>query len=145
MVAVASFGTRKVSRIFSASPLLAPEKIDRLPVLLPVLGDIDGDGKTLFIGNAVAANDADLLLRNGVTSTMNLAVNIEMPPLALGDGSVVRRTHIGLIDPCGAHRRRHPARKIDAQPVTLERPFSPRLPESLDRSCRMGRQGTRRA
>lgn len=74
------------------------EEEDRLPVLLPVLADIDGAGKTLFIGNAVAANDADLLLRNGITSTMNLAVNIEMPPLALGDGSVVRRTHIGLID-----------------------------------------------
>jgi myo-inositol-1(or 4)-monophosphatase len=77
---------------------MTEEEEDRLPVLLPVLADIDAAGRTLFIGNAVAANDAILLLRNGITSTMNLAVNIEMPPLALDDGSVVRRTHIGLID-----------------------------------------------
>ncbi|MFE0018660.1 dual specificity protein phosphatase family protein [Mesorhizobium sp. NPDC059054] len=77
---------------------MTEEEEDRLPVLLPVLPDIDDTGKTLFIGNAVAANDADLLLRNGITSTMNLAVNVEMPPLSLSDGTVIRRTHIGLID-----------------------------------------------
>ncbi|MEH0069231.1 hypothetical protein V6L77_01085 [Pannonibacter sp. Pt2-lr] len=29
---------------------------------------------------------------------MNLAVNVEMAPLALSDGTTIRRTHIGLID-----------------------------------------------
>ncbi len=77
---------------------MSEEEEDRLPVLMPVLTDIEEAGKTLFIGNAVAANDAELLLGNGITSTMNLAVNIELPPLALSDGTVVRRTHIGLID-----------------------------------------------
>lgn len=80
---------------------MSEEEEDRVPVLLPIFPDIKATGKTLFIGNAVAANDAQLLLRNGVTSTMNLAVNIELPPLALGDGTVVRRTHIGLIDGAG--------------------------------------------
>lgn len=80
---------------------MTEEEEDRLPVLLPILGDVDGAGKTLFIGNAVSANDGDLLLRNDITSTMNLAVNVEMPPLVLGDGTVVRRTHIGLIDGLG--------------------------------------------
>lgn len=80
------------------SHAMTEEEEDRLAVLLPVLGGIDDAGKTLFIGNAVAANDAGLLLKHGITSTMNLAVNVEMPPLALGDGTVVRRTHIGLID-----------------------------------------------
>lgn len=77
---------------------MSEEEEDRMPVLVPMLPGIGATGKTLFIGNAVAATDAELLLGNGITSTMNLAVNIELPPLALGDGTVVRRTHIGLID-----------------------------------------------
>ncbi|MDI6024915.1 dual specificity protein phosphatase [Corticibacterium sp. UT-5YL-CI-8] len=71
---------------------------DTLPVLFEVLGGDALGGRKLFIGNRVAADNADLLLANGITSTMNLAVNIELLPLALADGSVVRRTHIGLID-----------------------------------------------
>lgn len=77
---------------------MSEEQEDQIPVLVPILPGIGAAGRTLFIGNAVAANDARLLLDNGVTSTMNLAVNIELPPLSLGDGTVVRRTHIGLID-----------------------------------------------
>jgi myo-inositol-1(or 4)-monophosphatase len=76
------------------APLTEAEE-DRLPVLMPVF---DTKAARLFIGNKVAAESPDLLLAGEVTSTMNLAVNIEMRPLTLADGTAVRRTHIGLID-----------------------------------------------
>lgn len=71
---------------------------DAVAALCEVLGPDKLGGRRLFIGNRVAADDAALLLRHDITSTMNLAVNIELSSLALGDGTVVRRTHIGLID-----------------------------------------------
>lgn len=74
------------------------EEEDRLAVLLPVCDGLGPHGATLFIGNRVAAEDPDLLYRHGITATMNLAVNIELPSLTLPDGTAVRRTHIGLID-----------------------------------------------
>ena len=81
------------------APLLAPHleetQEDRLPVLLPVA---EMPGATLYLGNRIAADDGALLLERGITSTMNLAVNIEMAPLTLADGTAVRRTHVGLID-----------------------------------------------
>lgn len=79
-------------------PILTEEQEDRLPILCPIIDATGPHGLRLFIGNRVAADDGDLLLRNGITSTMNLAVNIELAPLALPDGTVIRRTHIGLID-----------------------------------------------
>ncbi|MFC3073455.1 dual specificity protein phosphatase family protein [Shinella pollutisoli] len=82
----------------NATPLLTEEQEDATPVLLPVFEGINAKGATLYIGNRVAAADGRLLLRHGITSTMNLAVNIEMPPLVLPDGTHVRRTQIGLID-----------------------------------------------
>ena len=84
------------------APLLAPHleetQEDRLPVLLPVA---EMPGATLYLGNRIAADDGALLLERGITSTMNLAVNIEMSPLRLADGTAVRRTHVGLIDGTG--------------------------------------------
>ncbi|MBD0415414.1 dual specificity protein phosphatase family protein [Oryzicola mucosus] len=80
-----------------ATPLSEKHE-DTLPVLIEVLGGDALGLRKLFIGNRVAADNANLLSANGITSTMNLAVNIELLPLALPDGSVVRRTHIGLID-----------------------------------------------
>ncbi len=71
---------------------------DKLAVLLPVLEETGSHGIKLFIGNKVAAEDPILLHENNVTSTMNLAINIEIPPLSLPHGAHVRRTHIGLID-----------------------------------------------
>lgn len=71
---------------------------DKLAVLLPVLEETGSHGIKLFIGNKVAAEDPILLHENNVTSTMNLAINIEIAPLSLPDGTHVRRTHIGLID-----------------------------------------------
>lgn len=71
---------------------------DELAVLFPVLEETGSHGLTLFIGNKVAAQSPALLQENNITSTMNLAVNIEIAPLSLPDGTHVRRTHIGLID-----------------------------------------------
>lgn len=94
--------TTRMNTTMSNTPPLAPfltdEQEDEQPVLLPVAGPCGPHGATLFIGNRIAAADPVLLLSQGITSTMNLAVNIEMAPLALGDGTCVRRTHIGLID-----------------------------------------------
>jgi len=85
------------------APFLSDEQEDELPVLLPVAGPFGPHAATIYIGNRIAADDAALLLAEGITSTMNLAVNVEMGPLALGDGSFIRRTHIGLIDGPGNH------------------------------------------
>ncbi len=82
----------------NTKPLLTDAQEDATPILLPVVDGINAEGAILHIGNRIAADDAQLLLRHGITSTMNLAVNIEMPSLMLPDGTHVRRTHIGLID-----------------------------------------------
>lgn len=87
-----------MTRMPPASALLPEEEEDRLPVLCEVASGLGPHGASLFIGNKVAADDPALLLAEGVTSTMNLAVNVEMAPLALSDGTTIRRTHIGLID-----------------------------------------------
>ncbi|KAA0971938.1 dual specificity protein phosphatase family protein [Aureimonas fodinaquatilis] len=80
---------------------LTEEQEDRLAVLLPVIDGTGPHNARLFIGNKVAAENAALLLQHDITSTMNLAVNIEIAPLTLTDGTHVRRTHIGLIDGSG--------------------------------------------
>lgn len=77
---------------------LTEEQEDELAVLFPVLEQTGSHGLTLFIGNRVAAENPALLQANNITSTMNLAVNIDIAPLSLPDGTRVRRTHIGLID-----------------------------------------------
>lgn len=99
------------------APLLAPHlpeaEEDRLPVLVPVPVPVPSQVPTtpaadataaggapvsLFLGNQVAAADGALLLSRGITSTLNLAVNVEMAPLVLADGTRVRRSQVGLID-----------------------------------------------
>ncbi|MCX5577788.1 dual specificity protein phosphatase family protein [Kaistia terrae] len=87
--------------MFSTPPLapsLTDEQEDELPVLLPIAALCGPHRVKLFIGNRIAADNAALLRSQDITSTMNLAVNVEMAPLALGDGTFIRRTHIGLID-----------------------------------------------
>lgn len=74
---------------------------DARPFLVCVQENVCERAARLYLGNRVAADDPDLLFQHGVTSTLNLAVNIEMAPLALPDRTVVRRTHIGLIDGAG--------------------------------------------
>lgn len=69
----------------------AEETEDASCVLLPV-----ADG--LWLGNATAAADAAALGAAGITQTLCLAVNLDMPPLTLSDGTVLRRAKVGLID-----------------------------------------------
>ncbi len=80
------------------APALSEEEEDRIPLLLPVLEDTGPFKAVLYLGNRVAACDPDLLLTHDITATLNLAVNISIPPLSLKDGTAIRRTHIGLID-----------------------------------------------
>ena len=68
------------------------------PVLVRVADSIGPHAAALFIGNRLAAEDPALLFAHAITSTMNVAVNVEIGPLTLPDGAPVRRTQIGLID-----------------------------------------------
>lgn len=72
-------------------------------MLLPVIHGLGPHKLGLYLGNAPAALDGGALLERGITSTLNLAINIDIPPMALPDGTAVRRTHIGLIDGPGNH------------------------------------------
>ncbi|MGU3401595.1 dual specificity protein phosphatase family protein [Brucellaceae bacterium D45D] len=76
---------------------------DSLPMLVRVYEHAGPHNADLFIGNEVAANDALLLQKAGITSTINIAVNRYLPPLDLPDGTAIRRTQIGLIDGHGNH------------------------------------------
>ena len=69
----------------------AEEREDAACILLPV-----ADG--LWLGNATAAEDAAALGRAGITQTLCLAVNLDLPPMTLFDGTVLRRAKVGLID-----------------------------------------------
>ena len=71
---------------------------DARPVIVPVA---DAKGVTLFIGNLPGALSADLLHRHGITTTLNVALNIDPAPLTLADGIEVRRQKVGLIDGAG--------------------------------------------
>ena len=79
-------------------PALSEEEEDRLPILLRILNQTGPDNTSLYLGNRIAACDPELLLSHNITATLNLAVNISIPPLSLEDGTEIRRTHIGLID-----------------------------------------------
>ncbi len=68
---------------------------DARPVLLLAADLPQGQ---IWLGNRTAANDPSLLMAKGVTSTLNVAVNIPTLPLTLPDGTEVRRARIGLID-----------------------------------------------
>ncbi len=74
---------------------------DRQPLLWPVEPHIGPYDLTLYLGNGMAANDGPLLAAHGITSTLNLAVNLPLSPLTLPDGIELRRHHIGLIDGSG--------------------------------------------
>ncbi|WP_445679015.1 dual specificity protein phosphatase family protein [Radicibacter daui] len=76
---------------------------DARPMLLPVIHGLGPQKLGLWLGNAPAALDGGALLEHGITSTLNLAINIDIAPMSLPDGTAVRRTHIGLIDGPGNH------------------------------------------
>lgn len=77
---------------------LTEQQEDAMPMLVQVLDKSGPHDLGLFIGNKSAANDGALLQEAGITSSMNIAVNLYLPPLDLPNGTAIRRTHIGLID-----------------------------------------------
>ncbi|RAP40763.1 protein phosphatase [Rhodovulum viride] len=80
----------------------AEAREDARPLLIDVLGPVASasaqPGKRVFLGNLAGAEDAAALTAAGVTETLNLGLNLCPGPLALGDGTQVRRYQIGLID-----------------------------------------------
>ncbi|WP_437612218.1 dual specificity protein phosphatase family protein [Erwinia sp. V71] len=80
----------------------AEKEQDKQAVLLRA-APLPGGERWLWLGNLPAAQDGALLLQSGITSTLNLAVNLHPEALTLGDGTVVRRTQVGLIDGAGNH------------------------------------------
>lgn len=82
------------------SPLTEAQE-DSIPFLLPVTRDFGPHRKTLYLGNLAAAEDAASLDAAGITETLNVSINIFPGPLALKDGTQIRRYQIGLIDGAG--------------------------------------------
>ena len=74
----------------------AERREDARPVVISV-------APGLLLGNFAAAVDPATLARHGVTQTLNLAVNLDAPPLTLPEGVVVRRAKIVRIDGPGNH------------------------------------------
>lgn len=73
---------------------------DRQPILVPVhdLHLPDGRNCRLFVGNLCGASDAGALMAAGITSSLNVSLNIDVPALRLPDGTHMRRAKVGLID-----------------------------------------------
>lgn len=86
------------------------------PVAVAVHEVVHSDGRKsiLYVGNQTAACDAETLLALNVTSTLNVSLNIAIPPLQLSDGIHVRRGNVGLIDGTG-----NPASYLAAAVLTL--------------------------
>lgn len=86
------------------------------PVAVPVHEVLHADGRKsiLYVGNQTATCDADTLLALDITSTLNVSLNIVIPPLQLADGVHVRRANVGLIDGTG-----NPASYLAAAVLTL--------------------------
>lgn len=53
---------------------------------------------TLYVGNLAAVCDEATLVAHNITSTLNVSLNITVPPLQFADGMHVRRANVGLID-----------------------------------------------
>lgn len=58
----------------------------------------DGRKTTLFVGNLTAASSAEILAQENITSTLNVSLNIIVPPVQLADGTHIRHAKVGLID-----------------------------------------------
>jgi len=58
----------------------------------------DGREVTLYVGNYAAVCDEDTLVAHNITSTLNVSLNISIPPMQFADGMHVRRANVGLID-----------------------------------------------
>lgn len=71
---------------------------DATPLLIPVTEGAGPGLDRLYLGNLSAAEDAAALTAEGITSTLNLAMNVFPGPLALPDGTQLRRYQIGMVD-----------------------------------------------
>lgn len=73
------------------------------PVLVPVHDLTPAHGRIcrLFVGNLTGAGDGAALLAAGITSSLNVSLNIDAAPLQLPDGTHMRRAKVGLIDGAG--------------------------------------------
>lgn len=71
---------------------------DVQPLLLHVAGEMGPGADGLWLGNLTAAEDAATLAGAGITASLNLAMNIFPGPLALADGTAIRRYQIGMRD-----------------------------------------------
>ena len=76
---------------------------DDTPILTPVhdLRLAGGRVCRLYVGNLCGAGDAAALQAAGITSSLNVSLNIDVAPLQLPDGSHMRRAKVGLIDGAG--------------------------------------------
>ncbi|QWA09380.1 protein phosphatase [Sodalis ligni] len=84
--------------ITSEPPLSTKQYEDSRPLLWLVEQHVGPYDATLFLGNGQAACDGELLAGRGITSALNVAVNLPLAPLILPDGMLLRRSHVGLID-----------------------------------------------
>ncbi|XBS68551.1 protein phosphatase [Acerihabitans sp. KWT182] len=82
----------------SEATLSAKQYEDSRPLLWLVENHVGPYDATLFLGNGLAASDGGLLAAKGITSALNVAVNLPLAPLTLPDGMLLRRSHVGLID-----------------------------------------------
>ncbi len=88
----------------NSSPSVPAEEMqdDASPLLIPVFtssrSGSRSEANTLWLGNLTAAEDASALFEAGITSSLNLAINIFPSPLTLQDGTHVRRYQIGMLD-----------------------------------------------
>ncbi|TPW27651.1 dual specificity protein phosphatase family protein [Martelella alba] len=74
---------------------------DARPLLFPVVENVGPHGKTLYLGNLAAAENAACLFAAGITETLNVSINMFPGPLMLQDGVHIRRHQIGMIDGAG--------------------------------------------
>ena len=71
---------------------------DSTPVLFKVVDEIGPHQISLYIGNGEGAECSELLMREGITQSLNIGINIFPLPLTLPDGIELRRMQIGMID-----------------------------------------------
>ncbi|TKI05797.1 dual specificity protein phosphatase family protein [Martelella alba] len=87
--------------ITPASVVTTGQSEDHPPRLWLVERHVGPYDATLYIGNGQAARDGALLGAHGITSALNVAVNLPPSPVTLPDGMLVRHSHVGLIEGSG--------------------------------------------
>ncbi|MFC3568742.1 protein phosphatase [Paracoccus simplex] len=72
-------------------------------ILVPVHDLVLPSGRIcrLHVGNLAGASDGAALLGAGITSSLNVSLNVDVGPLPLPDGTHMRRAKVGLIDGAG--------------------------------------------